>query len=73
MAMAFEVLTKNMDLTPSRQDSADTPRYYYCRLIPYRKEGAGHQGGQWHGKVRIAPDFDNLPADLCDAFGLPAK
>lgn len=28
-------------------------------------------GGQWKGQVRIAPDFDVLPADLAEAFGMP--
>jgi hypothetical protein len=27
-------------------------------------------GGQWQGKVWMAPDFDDLPADLREAFGM---
>ena len=30
--------------------------------------GAPRRGGQWHGRVRIAADFDELPAELTDAF-----
>ena len=28
------------------------------------------QGGQWKGRVRIADDFDELPADLEAALGM---
>jgi len=28
------------------------------------------QGGQWKGRVVIAPDFDLLPEDLQEAFGM---
>jgi hypothetical protein len=28
------------------------------------------QGGQWKGQVAIAPDFDRLPDDLQEAFGM---
>ena len=44
-----------------------------ARLVPYRQHSGLRQGGQWHGRVRIAPDFDELPADLGEAFGLPTK
>lgn len=27
-------------------------------------------GGQWKGRVFIAPDFDELPPDLTEAFGM---
>lgn len=27
-------------------------------------------GGQWRGKVWMADDFDEMPADLRDAFGM---
>lgn len=34
-------------------------------------EGAGERrGGWWHGQVRIAPDFDELPEDIATAFGM---
>jgi hypothetical protein len=28
------------------------------------------QGGWWHGRVHIAPDFDDLPDDIARAFGV---
>ena len=28
------------------------------------------QGGQWKGRVVIAPDFDLLPDDIQEAFGM---
>lgn len=28
------------------------------------------QGGYWHGRISIADDFDELPPDLQEAFGL---
>ena len=40
-----------------------------ARLIPYHPSTVSRAGGQWKGKVRIAPDFDELPPDLADAFG----
>ncbi len=32
--------------------------------------GAKRQGGQWKGQVTIAPDFDDLPDDLAESFGM---
>lgn len=29
-------------------------------------------GGMWKGQVHIADDFDQLPDDLADAFGMSA-
>ena len=31
---------------------------------------ARRAGGQWKGRVTIAPDFDDLPDDLAEAFGV---
>lgn len=28
------------------------------------------QGGQWKGRVQIGDDFDELPDDLAEAFGV---
>ena len=39
-----------------------------AKLIAYQDAGAPRRGGQWHGRVRIAADFDELPAELADAF-----
>ena len=43
------------------------------RIVPYRRADGPRQGGQWRGQVRVAPDFDELPPDIGDAFGLPTK
>jgi prevent-host-death family protein len=42
-----------------------------ARLIAYETCDEPRQGGQWRGKVQIAPDFDQLPPDIGNAFGLP--
>ena len=39
-----------------------------ARLVPYTESAAPRSGGQWRGRVRIADDFDELPAELTDAF-----
>jgi prevent-host-death family protein len=44
-----------------------------ARLVPYAPENRPRQGGQWQGRVRIAADFDELPPDIGEAFGLPEK
>jgi prevent-host-death family protein len=44
-----------------------------ARLVPYRQADSPRQGGQWHGQIHIAPDFDELTPSLAEAFGLPAK
>jgi prevent-host-death family protein len=44
-----------------------------ARLVPFLQAKGPRQGGQWCGRVHIAPDFDELPPSLGEAFGLPAK
>ena len=39
-----------------------------AKLVPYRDAGTPRRGGQWRGRVRISDDFDELPAELTDAF-----
>jgi len=39
-----------------------------AKLIAYHDAGAPRRGGQWHGRVKFAADFDELPAELTDAF-----
>jgi prevent-host-death family protein len=39
------------------------------RLVPVRDDGTPRRGGQWRDKVRIAEDFDVLPADVARSFG----
>ena len=40
------------------------------RLVPVRDNDSPRKGGQWKGKVRIAEDFDVLPEDVAQSFGL---
>jgi len=39
-----------------------------ARLVPYQQSRAPRTPGGWEGRVRIAPDFDELPPDLAAAF-----
>ncbi len=41
-----------------------------ARLLPYQRQDGPREGGQWRGRVRMAPDFDDLPPDIGEAFGL---
>lgn len=55
-ANADEVLSKALEL---------------LRTIDKSTVGAQKRhGGQWRGQVAIAADFDNLPDDLADSFGV---
>jgi prevent-host-death family protein len=40
-----------------------------AKLVPYREPRLPRTPGGWEGKVRIAPDFDELPPELARAFG----
>jgi prevent-host-death family protein len=41
------------------------------RLVPERPSGGFAQlAGAWAGRVRIADDFDELPEDVAEAFGM---
>lgn len=41
------------------------------RLVPERAGGGfAALAGVWEGQVRIAEDFDELPEDLAERFGL---
>ena len=39
-----------------------------AKLVPYHDAGTPRRGGQWRGRVRIGTDFEELPAELADAF-----
>ncbi|MEW6753219.1 MAG: type II toxin-antitoxin system prevent-host-death family antitoxin [Candidatus Latescibacterota bacterium] len=39
-----------------------------ARLVPYAPSTQPRRGGQWRGRVRLAPDFDALPEELARAF-----
>ena len=44
-----------------------------ARLVSYHQATGPREGGQWRGRVRISPDFDELPPNLGEAFGAPSK
>ena len=39
-----------------------------ARLVAYRVLAKPRQPGGWKGRVRIAPDFDDLPTEVEKAF-----
>lgn len=41
-----------------------------ARLVFYYPDPAPRVGGQWAGRIRIAEDFDTLPPDIAEAFGM---
>lgn len=43
------------------------------RLVPIQPDETPRQGGQWKGRVHIAEDFDTLPDDVAEAFGMEPK
>jgi prevent-host-death family protein len=40
------------------------------RLVPIHPDEAPRVGGQWKGRVRISDDFDALPDEIANAFGI---
>ena len=41
-----------------------------AKLVPYKQARRPRSPGGWEGRVRIAPDFDELPPDIAAAFGV---
>lgn len=43
-----------------------------ARLVPVTKQASSMSAirGVWRGKVHIADDFDELPDDIAEAFGM---
>jgi prevent-host-death family protein len=39
-----------------------------AKLVPYKAETEARSPGAWRGRVRIAPDFDELPSEIASAF-----
>lgn len=39
-----------------------------AKLVPYREPQGPRAPGAWRGRVRIAPDFDELPPEVAAAF-----
>lgn len=42
------------------------------RMIPYKRPAGPRKPGSLAGKIWIAPDFDTLPDDIAEAFGMKA-
>jgi prevent-host-death family protein len=40
------------------------------RLVPEREGGFASLKGVWAGRVHIADDFDELPDDIAERFGM---
>jgi prevent-host-death family protein len=40
-----------------------------ARLVPFERPSRPREPGALKGRIVIAPDFDELPADLAEAFG----
>jgi prevent-host-death family protein len=43
-----------------------------ARIVPYEGAAQPRQPGAMAGEIWIAPDFDTLPDDIADAFGVGA-
>lgn len=41
-----------------------------ARIVPIDRPGLAKVRGAWKGRVAIAEDFDDLPDDLGEAFGV---
>jgi len=41
-----------------------------AKLVPFERPKQPRRPGALRGKIRIAPDFDELPDDLLEAFGV---
>lgn len=39
-----------------------------AKLVPYHVAQGARSPGAWQGRVRIAPDFDELPPEVAAAF-----
>jgi hypothetical protein len=40
------------------------------RLVPIRPDISPRIGGRWKGHIKMAEDFDSLPDDIAEAFGM---
>ena len=40
----------------------------YLRLVPYREQRTRRKLGVLKGRIQIAPDFDETPREVIDAF-----
>ena len=44
-----------------------------AKLVPYTQGTGPRKLGLWKGRVYIADDFDELPEDIAEAFGMEPK
>ncbi len=44
-----------------------------AKLVRYNKSHEARRPGALKGKIKIADDFDELPPDIAEAFGLDPK
>lgn len=44
-----------------------------AKLVRYEQSEKPRQPGALKGKIKIADDFDELPSDIADAFGMVDK
>ncbi|MBW1720432.1 MAG: type II toxin-antitoxin system Phd/YefM family antitoxin [Deltaproteobacteria bacterium] len=44
-----------------------------AKLVPYEHSGKPRKPGALRGKIKIADDFDELPKDIAEAFGMQDK
>jgi len=41
-----------------------------AKLVRYERSGEPRRPGALRGKIKIADDFDELPEDIAEAFGM---
>ena len=41
-----------------------------AKLVPYERSEETRHPGALRGKIKIAADFDDLPGDVAEAFGM---
>jgi len=41
-----------------------------AKLVPFERREQPRRPGALKGRIKIAPDFDELPDDLAEAFGM---
>ena len=44
-----------------------------AKLVPFERAAEPRTPGALAGRIELADDFDELPADLAEAFGVPTR
>jgi prevent-host-death family protein len=44
-----------------------------ARIVPYSGPAGPRKPGSMAGEISLAPDFDSLPDDMAEAFGIPRR